>query len=554
MPIYTFQINGQRHAFEGPDQQTAARFAQRWADQVAGRTPVTVSDIQQRLGPKPSNLSMDLNSRSRADLGDLNATIADVRAHPTSLLNAPKVLGAVGRYVPNAIGLAPAAGLDQVTGPIVRGVNSRFGTNYDPHYVTDQILSAVGLIGGGAEASPSSGAYRSVSRAAEAAPSEGQVARGLPANGAPAVAPPAELLPDQPHANPSTPETPAGGAPPKLRLVTASDQGSPIARSPSPSGGSPPSFAVVNGGKYVRPPGVMIARPTNEFEAKLEQNLHSLSDLPPDIHHDFKSSVNDIVYGPLLDDPDFQGYDAEHASNIASKLSELSDQYRSQGGLYSRLPEVSDRINGDFASMIDDQMSGGIATRKPASGGFENNTVVKFPDKLSSSPNGSRIPGMSESELNRILNMDKEERDAYLDHLRMYTTKVNEDLPDGVVNLVTSRPTGRVPGSPGWNPNPSAPLQFPTVRQTPTDSEIVLPQSDPASMSAPAAESATVDANAPNAFASSNSWSSLAAAIAARVPRSVTGLDLTNFGSNAMIPAIVAARAPQGSQVGQQGQ
>jgi hypothetical protein len=550
MPVFTFVIDGQRHAFEGPDQQTAARFAQRWADQSAGRAPVTVQDIQQRLGPKPSNLSMDLNSRARGDIGDLNAAIADARAHPGSLLNAPKILGAVARYVPNAVGLAPAGGVDQVTGPIVRGINSRFGTDYNPHDVTDQILNAAGLIAGGAEATPAGRTLRSTSGAIDPAASEAATAHVLPARSASGTT---EALADEigrgvggratnlPSGQPSPSGAPAGRGPPILRLVPHSDPGGPMANLPS-RGGAPPNLQLISGGP-VRPNGVMIAKPTAEFEAKLDQNLHSLSDLPPDIQDEFKSSVNDIIYGPLLDDPDFQGYDAEHASNIGSQLSDLANQYRDQGGLYSRLPDISDRINGDFSAMIDGQRSGGIATKGRQSAGGDNGVVVNMPSRRSPNNGSSIVPGLSQGDLNQILNMDENDRQGLLDRWRMLTPQANATLPDGVINLIQRLPPRRAPVPGGWNENPPPPTQFPNTSQRLPDPSAALPAPGP-----------VTDASAPNAFKSSDAWSNLAAAIAARMPRSISGLDFTNLGSNAMIPAILAATAPQGAQVGQQGQ
>jgi hypothetical protein len=151
MPQFVFNIGGQRHVFEGPDAQTTAQFAQRWAAQEAGRTPVTVADIQQRLGPRPNQFATDIGSRARDDVSDLTGAIADVKAHPTNLLNGPKILSAVARYIPNSLGLAPAAGVDQLTGPVVRGINGKFGTHYDPHGVTDQLLNGAGLLTGAEE-------------------------------------------------------------------------------------------------------------------------------------------------------------------------------------------------------------------------------------------------------------------------------------------------------------------------------------------------------------------------------------------------------------------
>ncbi len=39
MPRYIFEINGQRHIFEGPDPQTTQRFAQQWAADPRNQNP-----------------------------------------------------------------------------------------------------------------------------------------------------------------------------------------------------------------------------------------------------------------------------------------------------------------------------------------------------------------------------------------------------------------------------------------------------------------------------------------------------------------------------------
>src|SRR5207248_6293218 len=100
-------------------------------------TPITVADIQRRLG-EPGSFKADLDSRTNANVSDVNSAVENVRAHPTDLMNAPHLLAALGRYIPNAFGAVPAASLDQATGPVVRGINRQTGSHYDPHYVTDQ--------------------------------------------------------------------------------------------------------------------------------------------------------------------------------------------------------------------------------------------------------------------------------------------------------------------------------------------------------------------------------------------------------------------------------
>ena len=108
--------------------------------------------IAQMIQAQRANPQGDLQARTSANVSGLNSTIADVKAHPTRLTNAPRVLGAVSNFASNAFGIPFASALDKVTTPVVGAVNNAFGTHYDPRNVSDQIINAGGLLLGGGEA------------------------------------------------------------------------------------------------------------------------------------------------------------------------------------------------------------------------------------------------------------------------------------------------------------------------------------------------------------------------------------------------------------------
>ena len=310
MPQYAYSINGRRHVFEGPDPQTTARFAQRWAAQEAGRTPVTVADIQRRLGSKPSQFATDLGSRANQDLADLTGAIADVKAHPTNLLNAPKILSAVARYVPNAFGLLPSTGVDQVTGPVVRGINSRFRTHFDPRYATDQLLGAVGILPGEAEALA---AETSLARAGETADEIPRVASE--------AGEPSQLIP--PKSAP--PPTVAYRAPKILKNVLGQNSA---------------KEAVV---------------PLSDgFVYNHQRRQEALQDLPEDIQDKYYSAISDHIIDPILDDPDYHGHNAATVQNILRELTTMAGEQRGSGGS-PRLADALDAANEDFRAMVNQQ-------------------------------------------------------------------------------------------------------------------------------------------------------------------------------------------------------
>ncbi len=333
MPQYAYTINGQRHVFEGPDPQTTAQFAQRWAaTQPTARTPAAANDKRPQLGPKRSQFAMDAGARAKQDVADLTNTIAQARAHPTSLMNGPDILSAVSRYIPNALGLVPAAGIDQVTGPVVRGINSRFGTHFDPRYATDQILNAAGFLSGAGETSAAEDPLARAGRAPRVYRVSSNAGE-MPA--------PRGLLPG-----------PAEISPPRLgthvgRLLQL--------RAPTPK--PTVAYEAPELGDHVlgqNSEGLNVVPLSEGFVFNHEQRMKSLEDLPEDIQDKYDSAIGDLVLNPILDDPDYGGHNSADVEYIREELAKMSAEQRGAGG-NTRLADALDAANEDFRVMVNQQ-------------------------------------------------------------------------------------------------------------------------------------------------------------------------------------------------------
>jgi hypothetical protein len=329
MPQYVFNVRGQRHVFEAQNPVSAARFAQRWADQEAGRTPVTSTDIQRRLDLRPSQYGVDVGSRINQDVADLNSSINDVRAHPTDLLNAQKVLSAVSRYVPNALGLFPAASVDQLTGPVVRGINTRFGSHFDPRNTTDQILNAAGLLLGAGEPEG-------------LAPGEGETsAQRLRLQGPGETAPPRLL---------SGP----GEAPPRRLDTHIGTQPQLTARSREHLSVVPESEELGSHVLGQNSAQENVVPLSDGFTFNHQQRMKSLEDLPEDIQDKYSSAISDLVLDPILDDPDYGGHNSADVEHIRDELAKMAAEQRGSSG-NARLADALDAANEDFRIMVNQQ-------------------------------------------------------------------------------------------------------------------------------------------------------------------------------------------------------
>jgi hypothetical protein len=334
MPQYVYTINGQRHVFEGPDAQTTARYAKRWAAQEAARTPVTAADIQQRLGAKPGQFAADLGERADRDVGDFASAIDAVKAHPASLLNGPRVLEAVARYVPNAFGLVPAAGVDQMTGPIVRGINARFGSHFDPHGVTDQLLNAAGLALGSGEM-----------RAEEALPRTRDMSTQRELLSGPPEVDPSRLLAG-PREIPASRIATHVGKLPQLRAPTLTPKPNLTVAYEAPELG----YHVLGQNSE----GYNVVPLSDEFIFNHQQRMKALEDLPQDVQDKYESAINDLVLDPILDDPDYGGHNSADVEYIREELAKLAAEQRGSEG-NAHLADALDAANEDFRIMVNQQ-------------------------------------------------------------------------------------------------------------------------------------------------------------------------------------------------------
>jgi len=305
-----------------------------WWDYAAGREltgatrptgprPVTVADIRRRLNPGQSPFATDLNSRARADVATLTSVIDRARGAPTRLMNAPDLLSAVARYVPNAFGLGPAAAVDQVTRPAVNAFNANFGTHADYQPVTDQLLNAAGLLADGAEP-------RLPSMAREppgAAPGFASVQQEAPQ----AARPPEPSPPIQPQARP---------------VIDDWDSEPMIRRPSSPAPPRPPRPA----DRLADVPPHLTVVPDRRFTAALQRQAARLSELSPEQQQLFDDNARQPVIGPYLEDGGFPGHNGEALSRLRSTLADLSDHYWSQGAGGVQMADEIGRLSDNLMS------------------------------------------------------------------------------------------------------------------------------------------------------------------------------------------------------------
>jgi hypothetical protein len=315
-------------------------------------SPVSVADIQRRLR-EPGSFKADLDSRTNADLADFNATINDVRAHPKSLMNAPHVLAAVARLVPNAFGLAPAAGLDQVTGPVVRNINRQTGSRYSPHYVTDQLLNAAGLLAGTSELSAAGKALGPGAKAATMAP-----------------------------------EAPAAALAPSIAPEAAFER--PVAEDPEP----PPQ-----GLEHL--PGDIQAVPDGHWTALADQKAHESSTRPPVVDTHYTQYIGSVPSEPVLANADFVGYTGKDVKQIREVLADRAEHYRVQGAAGEMVAAQADQLKDLFTDWAGHNQPEfgkwlGIDTSRPGGAGNVVNLGHYFPmseDRLAFLSGGSPVAG-----------------------------------------------------------------------------------------------------------------------------------------------------------------
>ena len=346
MPQYAYVINGQRHLFEGPDPQTTAQFAERWAAAHASAQAAAANDNRPAAGPRRSQFAVDLGARAKQDVAGLTGAIDQVRAHPRDLLNGPKILSAVSRYIPNALGLIPAAGVDQLTGPVIRGINARFGSHFDPRRATDQILNGAGLLLGAPEAF---GSETSLARAGEAP--------GATPGPAPEVEEPAQpVLAMEVGKRPQPVLAAAVDRRPQPALATEVDEPSqPVPPTPEPQVAAAYTAPTITKNVLGQNAAKEAVVPLSDgFMYSHRQRMEALQDLPDDIQDKYESAIADHIIDPILDDPEYHGHNAEAVQDILDELTALADEQRASGGS-PRLADALDAAHADFRAMVNEQ-------------------------------------------------------------------------------------------------------------------------------------------------------------------------------------------------------
>jgi hypothetical protein len=346
MPQYAYVINGQRHLFEGPDPQTTAQFAQRWAAAHASAQAAAANDNRLPAGPRRGQFAVDLGARAKQDLAGLTGAIDQVRAHPSDLLNGPKILGAVSRYIPNALGLIPAAGVDQLTGPVIRGINTRFGSHFDPRRATDQILNGAGLLLGAPEAL---GPETSLARAGEAREPTPGLATEVDKPSQPVLATQVARRP-QP-----TLAAAVDRRSQPIRTTEADEPSHPVPPTAEPQVAAAYTAPTVTKNVLGQNAAKEAVVPLSDgFMYSHRQRMEALQDLPDDVQDKYESAIADHIIDPILDDPEYHGHNAEAVQDILHELHALADEQRAPGGS-PRLADALDAAHEDFRAMVNEQ-------------------------------------------------------------------------------------------------------------------------------------------------------------------------------------------------------
>ncbi len=314
--------------------------------------PVTVDDIQRRLGPKPQDPAHPLfpsadewaairartnspSARAAARLSDIGArtqdavdaarsTIASVAAQPRRLTNAFRVAGSVADLAPTMLGAPVAAGLDRMTGPPVRAINNAFGTHWSPQTPTDTLMNAAGFVIG-----------------------PGEIKAGLKAAGEAALA-----LPAIPPIEAGLLGRLTGKAP------LAAEAEAAAAAAPANRADATMAYIQRIDPRLMDKPHFM---PDDPFSDTVHQAGEDLTvGLPKWAKNRYDDVIDDAIRAPILDDPDFSGFSHREVGDALSMLKRKSFQYRQDPANVTahKVADAWDRVHDELVAMVDRNRAG----------------------------------------------------------------------------------------------------------------------------------------------------------------------------------------------------
>ena len=317
--------------------------------------PVTVDDIQRRLGPKPQDPThplfpsadewaairargnspagratarlSDIGARTQDAVDALRSTIGDVAAHPARPTNAFQVAGSMANLAPTLLATPLAAGIDNLTAPVTRAYNNAFGGQVSPREPTDNMLNAAGFVLG-----------------------PGEIKAGLKAVGEAALALPALPLIGQ-LTGKTLPELTA------LRAATA-----PAAAASQADN----TLAYIHrvDPRLMDKPHFM---PDNQFADTVQLAGDNLGvGLPKWAKNHYDDVIDDAVRGPILDDPDFSGFSHREVGDALSTLKAKAFEYRQDPANVTghRVADAWDQVHDEMVAMVDRNRAG-LAPVKP---------------------------------------------------------------------------------------------------------------------------------------------------------------------------------------------
>ena len=412
MPRYIFNIEGQPHVFEGPNQAATAEFARQWAA-TAGRPgyedgeraadPLTGYGMTAaRAIPGLTELGAGYSAalRSAADLaagrrvqfgarwnqarGEQQGVVDRFQSqHPLASANATG-LGAIAPAVMSlplaASGAAPSliASGTRTVPALVRGaigggarnaltgaaVAGTYGLSR-PGTLNQRAAAAAGAIPGGAVAGavvPAALEGLGGLALARAARSRGsEPIAGLVAH-TDAQQPIARLAGPADGQNPIAERAAPGDGQASIASPAAADGQEPIAAPAAPpSVQEPIARLVVDHIPYsprvgqqvgVGSQGENVVPLSDEFLLSHQQRQASLADLPEAQKDEYQSAVDTLILDPYIDDPDQGGHNADQVASIRAQLSALAEQHRQPGGMGARVADALDGANEDFTTMV----------------------------------------------------------------------------------------------------------------------------------------------------------------------------------------------------------
>jgi hypothetical protein len=319
--------------------------------------PVTVDDIQRRLGPKPQDPAhplfpsadewaairargnsplgrasarlSNIGARTQESVDALRSTIADVAAHPARPANAFKVVGSMASLVPSLLATPLAAGIDKLMTPVTQAYNNAFGGQTSPRTPTDTLLNGASFVIGPGEIEAG---LKAAGEAALALPAIPPIEAGLAGRlfGKARVAEEAAA---------AVPEAVAAASP----QAAAADKTLAYIQRIDPRLMNKPHFM-----------------PDDAFSDTVHQAGEGLAGLPKWAKRRYDDVIDDAIREPILDDPDFSGFSHQEVGDALSTLKGKAFAYRQDPANTTahQVADAFDQVHDELVAMVERNRAG----------------------------------------------------------------------------------------------------------------------------------------------------------------------------------------------------